>query len=230
MFTDPAVPDAIRHRLFEGVLLRLARCHDVAEFVLRGGMLLRHWFWPIPHPAGDLDLVATFPFEIEAASRRFLPVFLESLNDGVTFDQEGLRVTGIWLETGNPGIRVFASGVADGVEIDFNVDITFGPYPRPAPVVGELPTACGEMARVRVCRPEAVVGQKVQAIRHLGMLGWRPKDFDDLRLLLTVVPMEADAVRTSIAAYLADLGRPVSDALELFGPESWWETKLCSAR
>ena len=223
--------DATRHRLLEGVLLRLARRPDAGDFVLRGGVLMRHWFRPVRRPAEDLDFVATFPFAVEEAARRFLPVLADgAVADGVAFDAGRARVEGIWLHTGSPGVRVFASGVAGGAEADFNVDITFGPYPRPAPVFAALPTACGEAARVWVCRPEAVTGHKVQALWHRGMLGWRPKDLNDLRLLLARVPMDAAELRGAIAAYLADVGGTGADARALFGPSSWWGMKLSSAR
>src|SRR5262245_37705462 len=127
MKTEPP-SDATRHRLLEGVLLRLARRPDAGEFVVRGGMLMRHWFRPVPRPAEDLDLVASFPFSVEEGARRFLPVLADAaVADGVVFDAERVRVEGIWLATGSPGVRVFASGVAGGVEADFHVDLTFGP-------------------------------------------------------------------------------------------------------
>jgi hypothetical protein len=223
-------PDAARHQLLEGVLLRLARRPDAGDFILRGGLLMRYWFRPVPRPADDVDLVATFPFDVEEASRRFLPVLADEVGDGVTFDPERTRVTGIRLDSGAPGVRVFATGTAGGEEIDFNVDITFGPTPRPAPVLGELPTTCGAVARLWVCRPESVAGQKVQALWHRGALGWRPKDLADLRLLLTRVPMDPQELRKSITAYLRDLGHTLEDARALFGPESWWGMKMCSAR
>src|SRR5262245_33312324 len=202
MKTEATSPTAIRHRLLEGVLLRLARRPDAGEFVLRGGMLMRHWFRPVPRPAEDLDLVATFPFSVEEAARRFLPVLAdEAACDGVAFDDEQTRFEGIWLDTGTPGVRFFCSGTAGGGEADFHVDLTFGPYPRPAPVLGALPTACGEAARVWMCRPEAVAGHKMQALWHRGMLGWRPKDLNDLRLLLARVPLDTADLRGSIAAY-----------------------------
>src|SRR6478736_1679262 len=62
MRTDVTSPDETRHRLLEGVLLRLARRPDAGAFVLRGGLLLRHWFRPLSRTADDLDLVAAFPF------------------------------------------------------------------------------------------------------------------------------------------------------------------------
>jgi hypothetical protein len=179
----------------------------------------------------DIDLVATFPFDVEEAARRFLPVLADgAVADGVVFDAERTRFEGIWLSTGSPGVRVFASGTAGGVEEDFNVDLTFGPFPRPAPVFGEIPTASGEAARVWMCRPEAVVGHKMQALWHRGLAGWRPKDLDDLRLLLARMPMDDADLRGAIAAYLADAGGTGDDARAIFGPESWWGMKLSSAR
>jgi hypothetical protein len=223
-------PDATRHRMLEGVLLRLARRPDASEFVLRGGVLLRHWFRPVPRPAEDLDLVATFPANVEEAVRRLLPVFADTAPDGVTFEADRVRGEGIWLDSGNPGVRVFASGAANGVEDEFHVDVTFGPYPRPAPVQIALPTECGETVRVWACRPEAVAGHKVQALWHRGLTGWQPKDLNDLRMLLARVPMDAGELRASVLAYLSDVGATAVDARALFGPESWWGTKMASAR
>jgi hypothetical protein len=229
--TQATSPDEVRHRLLEGVLLRLARRPDAGEFILRGGLLMRHWFRPIPRPAGDLDLVATFPFAVEEAARRILPVLSDTaVADGVAFEAERVHVEGIWVDTGTPGVRALVSGVADGTEVDFHVDITFGPHPRPAPVFGALPTACGEAARVWMCRPEAVAGHKMQALWHRGMLGWRPKDLNDLRLLLLHVPTDAADLRGAITAYLADVGGTGDDARALFGPSAWWGMKLSSAR
>lgn len=223
-------PDALRHRLLEGVLLRLARRPDAAAFVLRGGVLMRHWVRPDPRPADDLDLVATFSFDAGEAARRFLSVLADTADDGVNFDTEFVRVEAMFLDTGSPGVRVFITGTAGGAEEDFHVDLTFGPPPRPDPVLTAIPTASGAVARVWACRPETVVAQKVQALQHLGLLGWRPKDLDDLRRLLDRVPVDPAALRGAVAAYLGDIGRTPDDARALFGPASWWGMKLCSAR
>jgi len=223
--------DATRHQLLEGVLLRLARRPDGGGLVLRGGMLLRHWFRPMPRPALDLDLVAPSPLTAEEAARRYLTLFADTaIADGVAFDADRLHVEGIWLHTDNPGVRVHACGAVGEDEADFQVDITGGPPPRPAPVFGELPTACGQSARVWMCRPESIVGQKTQALWHLGMLGWRPKDLNDLRLLLERLPMDPTSLREAIAALFADLGGTGGDARAVFGPASWWGMKLSSAR
>src|SRR5205807_434128 len=99
--------EVTRHRLLEGVLLRVARRPDAAEFVLRGGMLMRSWFQPVPRPAEDIDFVATYQFPVEEAVRRFLEVFAdETVADRVAFDAEEVRAEGIWLNTGSPGVRL----------------------------------------------------------------------------------------------------------------------------
>src|SRR5262245_33644674 len=90
---EPASTDALRHRLLEGVLLRLARLPDADAFVLRGGMLLRLWFRPLPRPAGDLDLVSTVPFDVDETARRLVPLLADrGVDDGVTFDAERFRI------------------------------------------------------------------------------------------------------------------------------------------
>jgi hypothetical protein len=148
----------------------------------------------------------------------------------VAFDTDRVRVEAIFLDTGSPGVRIFTSGTVDANEADFHVDITFGPPPRPAPVFGELPTECGTAAGVWMCRPETIVGQKMQALRHLGMLSWRAKDLNDLRLLLARVPMDDAELRGAVGAYLADIGGSVEDVRTLFAASSWWGMKLSSAR
>lgn len=222
--------DALRHRILEGVLLRLAKRPNASDFVVRGGILMRQWFRPYRRPAEDLDLVAAFPFDVADATRRFFPVLSETVADGVRYDLDRVRGEGIWLLSGSPGVRMFVAGVADGCEIEFNVDITFGPAPRPAAVLTALPTACGEVAQVWACRPETVTGHKMQALWHRGRQGWRPKDLHDLRLLLTLVPMDAAKLREAIDAYLDDVGGSLEGGRELFGPGSWWGMKMVSAR
>jgi hypothetical protein len=181
-------------------------------------------------PTEDLDLVATFPFDLAEAERRFLPVLADaSVDDGVAFDLGRVRVEGIWLLAENPGVRVFAEGAFNGWDVDFHTDITFAPYPRPGPEWVDLPTESGAVARVLACRPESVVGHKVQALWHRGLLGWRPKDLDDIRLLLDHVPLTGADLRASILAYLTDVGATAADARELFRLP-WWGTKIAAAR
>ena len=218
----------IRHRLLEGILVRLAKLPNAGGVVLRGGMLLRHWFRPTPRKVLDLDLVADSPLAISDAIR-FLPMFSDTVADGVAFDTEGIEVEGIWLQSDHPGIRMHVRGTYAGSEIGIHVDVTGGPSPRPTAVLRDLPTTTGTV-RLWTCRPESIVGQKVQALWHLGVLGWRPKDLDDLRLLLDRMPMDDDAMTEAVSFAFGELRGTGHDARSVFAPESWWSMKHASAR
>jgi hypothetical protein len=224
--------DVTRHRLLEGVLLRLARLPDADHFLLRGGMLMRLWFRPVGRPAADLDLVATFPFSVEETARRFVPLLADrGVDDGVTFDTERFRVEGIWLNTNFPGVRLFAAGEVGGVEDDFSVDITFGEPLVPRPVLGDYPTLRRKLtARLWMCRPETITGRKLHALRHMGMLHWRPKDLNDLRLLLGRVPMDLAALPEAIAVSFTSRGDKAAAARSIFARDSWWAMKTSQAR
>jgi hypothetical protein len=125
---------------------------------------------------------------------------------------------------------MFASGVNEDEEVDFHIDITFGPAPRPGHMPIEFPTSCGLVAPVLACRPEAVLGQKVQALCHLGLLGWRPKDLSDLVSLLRSVQYSPDDLRVAVQSYLGDVRRTGLDLTEAVGPDGWLRTKFAAAR
>ena len=219
--------EVTRHRLLEGILLRLARLPDAEQLILRGGMLLRLWFRPFVRPAADLDLVATFPFSVEETARRFVPLLADrSVDDGVTFDSERFRVEGIWLNTDFPGVRVFACG-----EVDVSVDVTFGEPLVPSPELGDYPILGRELtARLWMCRPETITGRKLHALLHMGMLHWRPKDLNDLRLLLSCVPLSLADLPAAITVSFTSRGNTTADARTLFRRDSWWTMKMSSAR
>jgi hypothetical protein len=227
-----AMGEATRHRLLEGMLLRLARLADADRFVLRGGMLMRLWFRPMDRPAADLDLVSTDPFSVAETARRFVPLLADrGVDDGVTFDTERFRVEGIWLNTKFPGVRLFACGEVDGVEDDVSVDVTFGEPLVPEPVLGEYPMRESERtALLWMCRPETITGRKLHALMHTGRLHWRPKDLNDLRLLLGRVPMNFADLPAAIAASFTSRGNTTADARSLFERDSWWTMKMSRAR
>src|SRR5262249_50857802 len=163
-------------------------------------------------------------------ARRYLPLFADAtVADGVAFDTDRLPVEAIWQHTANPGVRVHARGSFGEDEVELQVDITGGPPPRPDPVLGDLPTACGQTARGGMARPERVVGQTFQALFHPGMPGWRPKDLEDLGLLIDRLPMDRAALREAVVALFAELGAGGAEARALFA-SSWWGMKISSAR
>lgn len=226
-----SIGEGTHHRLLEGMLLRLARLPDAEHFILRGGMLMRLWFRPYLRLAADLDLVSTFPFSVEETARRFVPLLADrGVDDGVTFDTERFRVEGIWLNTNFPGVRLFVCGEIEGVEDDVSVDVTFGEPLVPPPRLGDYPMRGGALtARLWMCRPETIVGRKLHALMHMGTQHWRPKDLNDLRLLLGHVPMNRADLPEAIAASFTSRGNTTADARAIFNRE-WWSLKMSAAR
>jgi hypothetical protein len=223
--------DGVRHRLLEGVLLRMARLPHAESFILRGGMLLRHWFRPVPRPVADLDLVATFPFDIEETRRRFTPLLADrGVEDGVTLDAKRFRVEGIWQNTDFPGVRIHAAGKVGRAETEFHVDVTFGEPLDPPPTIGDYPMeGCSQTARLRMCRPETIVGRKLHALFHMGLMHWRAKDLNDLRLLTSRVSLDPEALPAAIATSFTSRGDAPGDARTFFARE-WWALKRSAAR
>src|SRR5262249_55422862 len=93
----------------------------------------------------------------------------------------------------------------------------------------DYPTARGT-ARLWMCRPETITGRKLHALRHLGQRHWRPKDLNDLRILLAQVPMDEAELPGAIAASFSRRGDTPDQARAVFGPRSWWGLRSSSAR
>ncbi|MGF1579769.1 MAG: nucleotidyl transferase AbiEii/AbiGii toxin family protein [Gemmataceae bacterium] len=224
--------EQIHHRLLEGILLRLARLPEAHQFILRGGMLMRLWFRPLLRLANDVDVVATFPFSVDETARRFVPLLSDrGFDDGVILDHERFRAEGIWLHTNFPGVRLFGAGEVDGIEEEFSVDVTFGEPLVPEPELGEYPMlGCGLTASLWMCRPETILGRKLHALLQMGRRHWRPKDINDIRLLLRHMPMNLDDLTAAIEVSFTSRGDTIDDARSLFRQHSWWTTKTSAAR
>ena len=227
--------DETRHRLLEGVLLRLARLPQAGGLVLRGGMLLRHWFRPLARPAlrprsrGD---VPRSPSRRRSNSSARCSLN-EAIGDGVALRRRAVRSRG---ESGwTPATPACASsprGHAGGDELDFHVDVTVGPI---AAARRRSSANCrrraARPARVWMCRPESIVGQKMQALGHLGMLSLAA---EGSRRPASVARSRADGRRRRWATRLSRCSPIWAEAAttsrSLFGSSSWWGMKLSSAR
>ncbi|MEZ4240692.1 MAG: nucleotidyl transferase AbiEii/AbiGii toxin family protein [Myxococcota bacterium] len=180
-----------RQRLLEGVLLRLALAPDADAFVLRGGMLVRHWFPEARRTARDVDLVCRLPYDPADLRRRLAALLADPRpQDGVRYDVDRLRLDRLWPDSDAPGLRLFAAGLGDGVPGDLTVDLTFGIDLWPGPVQAELALPRGR-AIVWTCRPEVLIGRKLRVSADLSRRRWRPKDLADLWWLARVAPARA---------------------------------------
>lgn len=227
--------DGVRLRLLEGILLRLARSRHADLFVLRGGMLLRHWFRPFTRYPSDVDLVCTAPFDIKATAARLLSLLAnDAVADGIEFDAERYRIQGIWLNTNFPGVRMFATGTFENQVRQFTVDVSFAEPLVPSPRLCEYALsehfADQQPIRLWMCRPETIIGRKLHAIWDMGITQWRPKDLSDIRFILKSQPTEPDALAAAIATSFTSRGDKASDAKRVFADDAWWQLKTTSAR
>ncbi|MEM1069664.1 MAG: nucleotidyl transferase AbiEii/AbiGii toxin family protein [Planctomycetota bacterium] len=223
--------DATRHRILEGALARLARSPHTNRFILRGGMLMRLWFRPYDRPASDIDLVSTSVFDIAAAEKQLTEaLFTDAFDDGLAFNHHRYRVQGIWLNTEFPGVRMIAFGMTNGVEHPMSIDVTYGESLVPAPRIDEYPLANGRNVRFKMCRPEAILARKLHALYAMGMRHWRPKDLNDVRLLLISKPVSLEDMLDGLVYSFRSRGDHEKGIDQLFAPDSWWTTKAASAR
>lgn len=213
-----------RHRMLEGFLLRLARAPDADAFVLRGGMLVRHWFPGARRRVRDVDLVCRLPYDAADLRRRLCAVLSDgSVRDGVVFDTERLRIDPLWPDSAQPGLRLFALGRTDGRAGEMSVDLTFGLDIWPAAERREVAVAHGS-APLWVCRPEMLIGRKLRVTIDLSRRHWRPKDLADVWLMSQrgcPLPIVGEAIERTV---------PERRAVDELLDRAWWAEPLAAAR
>ena len=217
-----------RHRLLEGFLLRLAQDRDADAFVLRGGMLVRHWFPTVGRTARDVDLVCRLPFDIDDLRGRLGAILATVVDDGVAFEPRRFRLDCIRPDDAHPGLRLFAAGRADGWFGEMSVDLTF--QLDVWPTATRRPLACERgAAEIWVCQPEMLIGRKLAVTSQLGRRHWRPKDLCDLWLMFQRFPQVpvvlGDAIERSFSRESA-----LHRLDDVFAQPSWWSERTASAR
>ena len=226
MFADAAA----RHRLLEGFLLRLARGPDPDAFVLRGGMLVRQWFRPLGRPALDVDLVCRLPYDIADLRSRLASILAGSgVSDGTRFDADRVRLDPIWPDSRIPGLRLFAVGEVDGWPTDIQVDLTFGLTVWPDPQRVVFRAERGSEA-LWACRPQTLIGRKLQVLTELGHRHWRPKDLNDIRLLLARFDPDRATLGQAIEASLIGYAESFDQVRGAFAASSWWSGPRADVR
>lgn len=219
----PAV--ALRHHLIEGVLRRLAQ---VPGFVIRGGILTRHWVAPLLRPTRDLDCVGDFPFSVADTAERFAQALLLPGDDGVLLDRDRVTAQGIWLHTEFPGVRIAVPLGLGVVDRELTLDIGFGdPLVPPATTIQYAPLV-GEPCALRAVRPETQVAWKLHGLAEMGS-EWRPKDLADLWRITQRVPLDGALVPDAITTAFVSRGCTTADAATVL-ERAHWTTKTARVR
>jgi hypothetical protein len=218
--------ETVRHHVLEGVLRRLARLPNAADFVLRGSMLTRAWVAPGMRVADDLDFVGTFPHDVDDTARRFRPALaIVDIGDEVCIDASSFRFRGIWLNSAFPGVRLSVRIGFGHADQTLQVDVGFNDPLVPAARRMDYPLLLGPPASVWAVRQETAVAWKLHGLAEMGPQGWRPKDLYDLYLLSGSVALDTAELIPAIEAAFLSRGYSLTDAVKVFTAPDWWELK-----
>ena len=188
----------------ERLLHRLGLSPHRERFVLKGAMLLATWF-DEPHRATrDVDLLGFGDAAQDALLGTFREIMAVEVDDGVTFDLEGLRIEAIREEVEYGGSRLRTTAALAGARIPITVDIGFGHATEPGvedidlPVLLDMPSP-----HLRAYPPETVIAEKFHAMVALGRANSRMKDYYDVWMLVSSCELEPERMRRAIKATFA---------------------------
>lgn len=185
----------------ERLLYRLSVSPHRERFVLKGAMLLATWF-DEPHRATrDVDLLGFGDAAEDALLGTFREIMAVEVDDGVSFDLNGLRIEAIREEVEYGGSRIRTTAALAGARIPITVDIGFGDAVEPGvedidlPVLLDMPSP-----HLRAYPPETVIAEKFHAMVVLGRANSRMKDYYDVWMLTSAFDIEHERLRRAIVA------------------------------
>lgn len=215
-----------RHRLLGGFVRRIAEGDDADAFVLRGGMLVRHWFPESRRPTRDVDLVCRLPYDLRAMRALFARTLRRDAADGVVFEADRFRVDPIQTATPHPGMRLFAVGRAGGDFGEISIDTTFDMPIWPDAVRGRLRLGAAGEVPLWLCPPEMLVGRKLQVLAELGPHRWRPKDLSDVWMILRGSMKRGFLAEAIARAFAGHDHAPFEDLLD----RAFWTDRAADVR
>lgn len=187
----------------ERLLYRLGRSPYVDQFVVKGALLFSLWRDHPHRPTRDLDLLGIGPENVDRIRQVFANLCALPVEDpdGLTFQQQTVRVTPIRETQAYGGLRVALWCLLGQTRIHVQVDIGFGDVVTPAATYADFPSLIGlPPPHVRVYPPETVVAEKFEALVRLGVINSRVKDFYDLWALARERAFSGAILATAIRA------------------------------
>ena len=188
----------------ERLLYRLSISKYKDGFVLKGAMLLRHWFDDPHRPTRDLDLLGFGKSDPQLTLGFFKNICSIKADDGVIFNVDSLVVDTVRDDSDYSGLRLKCYAAIDGARIRIVIDIGYGDATEPGLDEIELLTLLDQPApKLRAYPLEAVIAEKFQAMVYLGLADTRLKDFYDIWLLGRTNAFEGDRLARAIKATFA---------------------------
>lgn len=149
----------------ERFLHRLGRSEHREHFVLKGGLLLRHWLGAATRPTRDIDLLGAAGMDEErlrALLREVLEVDVEQ--DGIAFALDSIVVRRIRVESPVLGLRAKFDAQLGRTKLRYQVDVGLGDAVFP-PTEEIIPGGLlgFPMASVRAYTAYTTIAEKLEA-------------------------------------------------------------------
>ena len=204
----------------ERLLYRVSVSPYRDNFLLKGGSLLYALNGLETRPTIDIDFMAQrISRDREHLEKVFREILsIECLEDGVTFDVDGLRSEPITVEKEYPGIRFFVTAQMDTIVYPMSMDIGFGDVVTPAPVPVEFPLLLQDVPgiNIKAYSLETVVAEKFHAMVERDVNNSRMKDFFDCYQILTTKELDNEMLYEAVKATFDNRELAYNANLQLF--------------
>lgn len=204
----------------ERLLYRLSISRYRNNFLLKGGCLLYALNGLETRPTIDIDFMAQ---HISLDRSHLDKVFRDILSilcveDGVTFDVEGMRSEPITIDKAYPGTRFLFSAHMDTIVYPMSIDIGFGDVVIPGPVVVDFPLLLDDIPafNIKAYSLETVIAEKFHTMIERDAANSRMKDFFDCYMILTSKTLDDTQLFDAIKATFDNRSLIRNDNLQLF--------------
>jgi len=199
----------------ERLLYRLSRSEHRDDYILKGALLIQHWFGHAARPTRDIDLLGPDGLsqdDVRMVLAAVLGIAVE--DDGLEFDLASVSVAPIRVGSPTLGWRAKFDGYLGRSRIRFQLDIGLGDVVEPGPVDLEpRPLLDLPVAALKAYTPYNVVAEKLEAMVNLGGANSRMKDYFDLFQLSSERSFEGLVLSDTIRRTFARRGTPIPDGL-----------------
>lgn len=207
----------------ERLLYRVSVSPYRENFLLKGGSLLYALNGLETRPTIDIDFMAQrISRDREHLEKVFREILsIECLEDGVTFDVDGLRSEPITVEKDYPGSRFFVTAKMDTIVYPMSMDIGFGDVVTPGPVTVDFPLLLQDVPSINIqaYSLETIVAEKFHAMVERDVNNSRMKDFFDCYQILTTKELDDEMLYQAVKATFDNRKLAYNANLQLFNDD-----------
>ena len=207
----------------ERLLYRVSVSPYRENFLLKGGSLLYAFNGLETRPTIDIDFMAQrISRDREYLEKVFREILsIECLEDGVTFDVNGLRSEPITVEKEYPGSRFFVTAQMDTIVYPMSIDVGFGDVVTPGPVPVDFPLLIQDVPSINIqaYSLETIVAEKFHAMVERDVNNSRMKDFFDCYQILTTKELDDEMLYEAVKATFDNRELAYNADLQLFNDD-----------